>query len=187
MSTETQRLLEDFESPSVIRKVKSFWSDFISFVASENVLQVAVGLIIANGFTKVVNSLVSDVLLPPVALLPFINRNFEEKFVVLRKGPHASPPHLYNTLEQAAADGAVVLAYGEFITNVANFFALGMFLYLIARLYAFFTKASIISHTVRCVYCKKFVSAKAKRCFNCTSWLDGREDKSTSALPNTSE
>ncbi|KIK63171.1 hypothetical protein GYMLUDRAFT_483793 [Collybiopsis luxurians FD-317 M1] len=175
-----ERLFE--HAPSVIRKVKTVWSDFIDFVASENVLQVAVGLIIANGFTKVVNSLVSDILLPPVALLPFINRNFEEKFVVLRKGPHAAPGHGYNTLEQAAADGAVVLAYGEFITNVTNFLALGIFLYLIARSYAFFTKQTIIKHTVKCAYCRKYIPQNAKRCFNCTTWLDGREDRETSAL-----
>ncbi|KAJ3734203.1 gated mechanosensitive channel [Lentinula guzmanii] len=169
-------------APSVIRRAKSVWSDFIDFVASENVLQVAVGLIIANGFTKVVQSLVSDILLPPIALLPFIDRNFEEKFVVLRKGPHATPGHGYNTLEQAAADGAVVLAYGEFITNVANFFALGVFLFLIARIYAMFTHETIIKHTVKCAYCRKYIPQKAKRCFNCTSWLDGREERETSAL-----
>ncbi|GAW05243.1 ion channel [Lentinula edodes] len=173
-------------APSVIRKAKSVWSDFIDFVASDNVLQVAVGLIIANGFTKVVQSLVSDILLPPIALLPFIDRNFEEKFVVLRKGPHANQTLAhsagYNTLDQAAADGAVVLAYGQFITNVANFLALGVFLYLIARVYAVFTHKTIISRTVRCAYCRKYVSEKAKRCFNCTSWLDGREERETSAL-----
>jgi large conductance mechanosensitive channel len=55
-----------------------------------------------------VKSLVSDIILPPIALLPFINRNLHEKFFVLRKGP-AYP---YNTLKQAAEDGAVTLAWG---------------------------------------------------------------------------
>ena len=50
----------------------------------------------------------SDIILPPVALLPFINRNLPEKFFVLRKGPNFP----YNTLKQAAEDGAVTLAWG---------------------------------------------------------------------------
>ncbi|EIM87068.1 gated mechanosensitive channel [Stereum hirsutum FP-91666 SS1] len=169
-------------APSVIRRMKSVWSDFIDFVASESVLQVAVGLIIAQGFTKVVNSLVSDILLPPIALFPFINRNFEEKFVVLRKGPHADKGHGYNTIDQAMEDGAVIMAYGAFVNNVASFFALGAFLYIVAQIYTATTHRAIIKHTVQCTYCRKFISEKAKRCCNCTSWLDGREDRETSAL-----
>jgi len=154
-------------APSVIRRVKSVWADFTDFVLSENVLQVAVGLIIANGFTKVVNSLVSDILLPPVALLPFINRNFEEKFVVLRSGPN--PGHGYNTIDQAAADGAVVLMYGDFISQVANFFALGVLLYSIARVYTLATKETIIKHTVKCAYCRKYIPQKV--CFSLASYI----------------
>jgi large-conductance mechanosensitive channel len=41
---------------------------------------------VANAFTAVVNSLVSNILLPPFGLLPFMDRNVEEKFVVLRPG-----------------------------------------------------------------------------------------------------
>lgn len=52
----------------------------------------------------------SDLLLPIISLLPFINKNFEEKFAVLRKGRHYDAG--YNTLKQALDDGAVVMAYG---------------------------------------------------------------------------
>ena len=50
----------------------------------------------------------SDIILPPIALLPFINRNMHEKFIVLRKGPN----YPYNTVKQAAEDGAVTMAWG---------------------------------------------------------------------------
>lgn len=63
---------------------------------------------IAKGFTDVVNSLVSDIILPPIALLPFIRKNFSNKFWVLRKGPG----YPYNTVQQAIDDGAVAMAYG---------------------------------------------------------------------------
>jgi large conductance mechanosensitive channel len=101
------------------------------FIMSENVLQVAVGLMcaiilligvvdltfllsVAKGFTDVVNSFVSDILLPPVSLLPFIGRNFEAKFLVMKRGPHYNQTISsgYNTLKQAADDGAVTFNYG---------------------------------------------------------------------------
>jgi large conductance mechanosensitive channel len=61
-----------------------------------------------------VTSFVSEILLPPLSLLPGINRNMDEKFAVLRHGPNynTTDGHGYNTLKQAADDGAVVMAYG---------------------------------------------------------------------------
>jgi len=61
-----------------------------------------------------VTSFVSDILLPPLSLLPFINRNMDEKFAILQPGPNYNRTNGigYNTLKQAADDGAVVMAYG---------------------------------------------------------------------------
>jgi large conductance mechanosensitive channel len=69
---------------------------------------------IAAAFTTVVTSFVSEILLPPLSLLPFVHRNLDEKFAVLKPGPHYNRTgnHGYNTLDQATADGAVVMAYG---------------------------------------------------------------------------
>lgn len=57
-------------------------------------------------------SFVSDVILPVISLLPFIHRNLDEKFKVLRKGPNYDLAKGYNTLAQARDDGALVMAYG---------------------------------------------------------------------------
>ncbi|KAI0706103.1 gated mechanosensitive channel [Cytidiella melzeri] len=170
----------------VVRRVQSAWSNFLDFIGRDNVLEIAVGLMqvnppIASSFTAVVNSLVSDVLLPPISLLPFMShKNLPEKFAILRRGPHGAEG--YNTIEQAKNDGAVILAYGAFLDKTLMFFSLGLVLYAIAQTYAFFSKDDIIKHTVKCPYCRKYISEKAKRCVNCTSWVDGREDRETSAL-----
>jgi large conductance mechanosensitive channel len=66
---------------------------------------------VAAAFTKVVSSFVSDIILPVISLLPFLNRNLEEKFAVLRPGPKYEVKG-YNTVAQALDDGAVVLAWG---------------------------------------------------------------------------
>lgn len=67
---------------------------------------------IGQAFTQVVTSFVSDVILPIISLLPFIHRNLEEKFHVLKRGPNYDHSRGYNTLAQARDDGALVMAYG---------------------------------------------------------------------------
>ena len=63
-------------------------------------------------FTAVVTSLVSDILLPPLSIIFPLNKNLDEKFAVLQRGPNYDLAGGYNTLQQAQADGAVVMAYG---------------------------------------------------------------------------
>ncbi|KAE9364738.1 putative ion channel [Stipitochalara longipes BDJ] len=164
----------------VVSKGKRMWEGFSDFALQDNVLEVAVGLIIAAAFTTVVTSFVSEILLPPLSLIPGINRNMDSKFAILRRGPNYNKTMSigYNTLEQAAADGAVVMAYGTFVNKVINFLGVGFALYGVALVYEMFSTGDpIIKHMVKCKYCRKRISVKAKRCVNCTSWQDGREDK----------
>lgn len=56
-------------------------------------------------------SFTSDIILPIVSLLPFLSKNFDEKFAILKRPSHSKGIH-YNTIKQALEDGAVVLAYG---------------------------------------------------------------------------
>ncbi|KAL7629086.1 hypothetical protein AAE478_000604 [Parahypoxylon ruwenzoriense] len=165
------------------------FSGFIDFAFSGNILEIAFGLMsvnaclglgepnLATAFTAVTTSLVSDILLPPLSIVLPLRRNMIEKFAVLRPGPNYEELHGYNTLEQAQNDGAIVLAYGLFINKVISFLGMGLALYGLASLYQCLSKDPIIKHTVKCRYCKKLVSEKAIRCVNCTSWLDGREER----------
>jgi large conductance mechanosensitive channel len=68
-------------------------------------MEVALGLIIGSAFSNVVNSLVTDVLLPPLSLISPNSRNLESHFLILRGGDTADA--IYNTIEQAAADGKI--------------------------------------------------------------------------------
>ncbi|KAL4912662.1 large-conductance mechanosensitive channel [Aspergillus aurantiobrunneus] len=147
----------------------------INFAARDNVLEVALGLIIAQAFTTVVTSFVGDIVLPVISLLPFLMRNMDEKFTVLSEGPHYYETG-YNTLQQARDDGALVLAYGAFLENVVSFVGLNLTLYALAQLYMVVSHDKIIKRSVKCRYCQKWIGAKALRCVNCSSWQDGRED-----------
>jgi len=134
---------------------------------------------LAAAFTAIVSSLTTGIILPIVSLLPFLNRNLDEKFAILRPGPNYKNGTYteYNTIRQALDDGAVVMAYGDFLDKVFRFFVIGTILYTIVRIYSWVSRDdSIIKHTVKCRYCRKWINQKALRCINCTSWQDGRED-----------
>ncbi|KAJ5432947.1 Large-conductance mechanosensitive channel [Penicillium daleae] len=163
-------------SQTATEQVRHGWRAFVNFAARDNVLEVALGLIIANAFTKVVTSFVSDMALPIVSLLPFLNRNMDQKFAVLSQGPNYVDGEGYNTIEQARDDGALVLAWGMFVENILNFAGVSLTLFAVAHLYMFISHDKIIKPTIRCRYCRKFISVEAKRCANCSSWQDGRED-----------
>ncbi|KAK4034579.1 large-conductance mechanosensitive channel [Parachaetomium inaequale] len=158
------------------RRASRILHGFIDFAFQGNVLEIAFGLILASMFTALVTSFVSDILLPPLSVLLPLNKNLEEKFAVLRAGPHRPGDGGYNTLKQAQEDGAVVMAYGFFLNRLLNFMGVGFSLYGLAAVYQYFSQDPIIKHTVKCRYCRKRINEKALRCVNCSSWQDGRED-----------
>lgn len=108
-----------------------------------------------------VTSFVSDILLPPLSVLLPLNANLDLKFAVLQAGPSWSDlPRGYRTIEQAQADGAVVMAYGVFLNKTLNFVGLGSALYALAGLYQYLSKDPIIKHMVKCRYCRKRINEK---------------------------
>ncbi|KAI5922613.1 large-conductance mechanosensitive channel [Camillea tinctor] len=169
---ESRTLLREGE-----RRARRAWSGFIDFAFSGNILEIAFGLILANAFTTVTTSFVNDVILPPLSVILPLNRNMDEKFAVLKPGPKYNDLDGYTTLRQAQEDGAVVLAYGGFLSKFISFLGLGIALYCLATSYQYVSKDPIIKRTVKCKYCRKQISEKAIRCVNCTSWLDGREER----------
>ncbi|KAL4816226.1 hypothetical protein BDW67DRAFT_55620 [Aspergillus spinulosporus] len=97
-------------------------------------------------------------------------------FAVLSKGPNFGNMGGYNTLEQEWDDGALVLAYGLFLEQVANFLGISLTLYTLAQICMFASHNEIIKKSMKCRYFRKCISEKALRCVNCSSWQDGRED-----------
>ncbi|UZP45734.1 hypothetical protein NXS19_013546 [Fusarium pseudograminearum] len=159
------------------KKVKRFWDGFVDFAFQDDILKIAVGLILAAAFTDLVKSFVSDVLMPPISIILPLNKNIEEKFAVLQRGPNYNTTTGYNTLHQAQDDGAVVLAYGSFVSQMISFLVLGIALYGLAHLWQLASSEPIIKHTKKCKYCRQRINEKSIRCIQCTSWLDGREDR----------
>lgn len=99
--------------------------EFRTFIARGNVIDLAVGVIIGGAFGKIVSSLVSDVIMPPIGLL-LAGVNFSNLFVALNG-------KAYGTLTEARAESAPVIAYGSFINNVIEFLIIAACIFAIVR------------------------------------------------------
>ena len=104
----------------------SLVTEFKKFAVRGNVVDLAIGVIIGASFTGIVNSLVSDVLMPPIGLA-LGGVDFSNFFVVI-KGDHA-----LDTLAAAKAAKAVTINYGLFINAVINFLIVAFVLFLLLR------------------------------------------------------
>ena len=65
----------------------------------------------------------------------------------------------------------------DFIDKIVRFFIIATALWLIAVVYSRTSGDNIVKKQVKCKFCRKYISEKARRCVNCTSWTDGREDR----------
>ena len=92
--------------------------EFKEFAMRGNVLDMAVGIIIGAAFGTIVNSLVTDVIMPPIGLV-LGGVDFTNLCVVLRDGAKAAGP--YAALADAKAAGAVTLNYGVFVNAIVSF------------------------------------------------------------------
>jgi large conductance mechanosensitive channel len=135
--------------------------EFRDFIARGNVIDLAVGVIIGGAFGKIVSSLVSDVLMPPLGLM-LGKIDFSNLFVNLGEKP-------VKTVAEAKAAGVPTLNYGVFIDNVIQFFILAFCVFLIVRGVTKIYKPVVT--TKPCPYCAENVPLTAKKCGHCTSDL----------------
>lgn len=91
----------------------SMLREFKEFAVKGNVLDMAVGVIIGGAFGKVVNSIVNDVIMPPIGLL--LGRvDFSNLFINLSGGD-------FSSLGEAKKAGAATLNYGAFLNTILEF------------------------------------------------------------------
>ena len=102
------------------------FDEFKKFAMRGNVVDLAVGVIIGASFTGIVNSLVKDVIMPPIGLA-LGGVDFSNFFIVL-KGDRA-----VDTLAAATAAKDVTINYGLFVNAVINFLIVAFVLFLLLR------------------------------------------------------
>lgn len=103
----------------------SMMSEFKEFATKGNVMDLAIGVVIGGAFGKIVDSLVNDILMPPIGLL-IGGVDFKNLFITLKGGP-------FDTLEAAKAAGAPTLNIGLFINQVLTFLIVAWALFMVVK------------------------------------------------------
>ena len=105
----------------------SMIKEFKEFAMKGNVVDLAVGVVIGAAFGKIVTSMVSDVIMPPIGKA-MGNVNFADLFINLdrTKGPFAS-------LKAAKDAGAAVIAYGSFLNTVIDFAIVAFCIFMLVK------------------------------------------------------
>jgi large conductance mechanosensitive channel len=139
--------------------------EFKEFAIKGNVIDMAVGIIIGTAFGKIVNSLVSDVIMPPIGLV-LNNVDFSSLYINLSGKPYAS-------LAEAQTAGAPTINYGLFLNASINFAIIAFVVFLLIKQINRLKKngSKDDNKTVKCPHCFSSISKKATRCPNCTSHI----------------
>ena len=143
-------------------------NEFKKFIMRGNVLDLAVGIVIGAAFASIVNSLVNDIIMPPIGYM-LRGVNFSDLYISL-------DGQQYESLTAAQDAGAATINYGLFINNVITFLLVAFVVFIIIKaaneLYPPKEAAPAAPKTKECPYCRTEIAHNASRCPNCTSQLE---------------
>lgn len=138
----------------------SMLKEFKDFAMRGNVVDMAVGIIIGAGFGKIINSVVNDVIMPPIGLA-LGGVDFSALAVNLR--------------DPVEGAGGVAIKYGVFINTVLDFTIVAFCVFALIRAMNSLKRKDVAPATAPttkdCPRCCSSIAIKASRCPNCTSEL----------------
>lgn len=154
--------------------MRNVLNEFKTFIVRGNVMDLAVGIIIGAAFTSIVNSLVKDIIMPPVGLL-LRGVDFSDLYINLSN-------ESFTTFAEAQAAGAPTINYGLFINNLITFLITAMAVFFLVRavnhLQAGIKRKKDAEEkqgqkeTERsCSFCFEIIDKRATRCPHCTAEL----------------
>jgi len=145
------------------------WQEFKQFAARGNVIDLAVGVIIGAAFGKIVSSLVSDIVMPPIGLV-LGQVDFKNLYVSLNGQAYAS-------LADAQKVGAPTLNYGVFLNTIVEFLIVAAVIFLFVRqVNRMMPPPAVAPGEPRrdCPFCASSIPARATRCAFCTSEIPSK-------------
>ena len=150
--------------------IKGFLQEFKEFALKGNVIDLAIAFIMGGAFGTIINSVVNDIIMPPVGLL-LGGVDFSNLFIMLKAGDPAGP---YLLLAEAQEAGAVTINYGVFLSTLITFIIISLIMFLIIKSMNSMKKEETTTEptTKECPFCFTGISIKATRCPNCTSKLE---------------
>jgi len=143
----------------------SVMSEFKAFVMKGNVVDLAVGIIIGTAFGKIVDSLVKDIIMPPIGKA-LGGVDFKQLYINLSNTQFA-------TLEAAEKAGAPIIRYGAFINTLVDFLIIAFVIFMMVRMINAMKQQPTPADptTKECPHCRLTIPIKATRCGYCTSAL----------------
>lgn len=146
------------------------WKEFKEFAIKGNAVDLAVGVIIGAAFGAIVQSLVKDIIMPPISLLTG-GLDFTNKFVVLKAG--ANGVTSFTNQADAVKAGAITWNYGIFFTLVVNFIIVAFCIFIVVRAMNKMKRPAPNAPAVskECPACTMTIPIKASRCPHCTTEL----------------
>jgi len=124
-----EKIIRNIDNLELMQKGKEefvdFWHDFREFAFKGNIIELAVGIVIGTGFNNLVQSLVQNIIMPPIGKI-LGNSAFAELYIDLSGGA-------YQTLAAAESAGAPVIKYGRFLANFLDFIILALTMFLVIR------------------------------------------------------
>ena len=132
--------------------------EFKAFIMRGNVVDLAVGVIIGAAFGKIVSSLVSDVLMPPLGMLVG-GIDFTDMVFTLKPPIGALKP--------------VTIRYGAFLNNVIDFLIVAFCIFLVVKAVSILKRDPPPAEPTEkeCPQCMMLIPLKARKCGHCTSLI----------------
>jgi large conductance mechanosensitive channel len=144
-----------------------FVKEFKIFILRGNVLDLAVGVIVGAAFGKIINSLVNDLLMPPLGKI-LGGVDFKDLFISLDPSKTAR----FDSLAKARETGAAIIAYGQFLNVVVDFLIVAFCIFLMIKIANRFQAKKVDDPSSKeCPRCLLQVALRATRCPHCTSDL----------------
>lgn len=144
--------------------------EFRAFLLKGPVLDLAFGIIIGIAFSGVINSMVNDVIMPPIGVA-LGGADFQDTYIVLKPGTDGNST--YPNLAAAKAAGASTWRIGLFVNAIINFVIIGFVIFLLVRAMAKAKRKEEKAEPTEkdCPHCLMKVPIKATKCGHCTSDL----------------
>ena len=139
--------------------------EFREFITKGNVIDLAVGIMIGAAFGKVVDSLVNDILMPPLGMI-LGNVDFSDLYINLSRAN-------YESLAAAKEAGAATINYGLFFNHIISFLIVGFAVFLLVKQINRLRSpgAPPPPSEKKCGFCAMNIPIVATRCPHCTSQL----------------
>lgn len=141
------------------------FKEFKEFALKGSLIDLAVGFILGGAFSKLVSSVVADIMMPPIGML-LGKLDFSNLFLSLSG-------EAYPSLAAAKAAGAATLNYGLFVNQVIDFTIVAFVLFIVIKQVNRLKRqpAPASPTTKECPFCLSSIAIKATRCPHCTSEL----------------